>query len=250
MATHLERFGTFSSSSAWKLMTNNKAGNGFGEKGKTYIKQVSYELELGRAITKEHNAKATNYGTFLERRAFELLGLDYRLVSQERLFHKTLKHYSGAPDLIKDNTVCDVKCPFSLEVFCDKIEALQNIETYKKEFPEDYWQLISNAILLDSNDFPVKHMEAVIYVPYLKELTEIRESANNYDGDQNKIAFLNFAGDDELPYLIEGKKYKNLNVFSFEVPNEDKIALIERIKIAETLLIKPFVPVTEIAESL
>lgn len=226
------RHGTFSSSNIWKLMTNDKSGKDFGVKGKTYIKQVFHELNLGRSINPERDSRPTSWGKFVETRAFDLLGLEYRLVSDERLVHPEYDFWTGAPDLLKrEDTVCDVKCPVSLEVFCDKIAALKNIDTYRNEFPEDYWQLVSNAILSGR-----KFAEAVIYVPYLHELKEIREAASNYSGNQNKIAWIGWAEDEELPYVIEGGKYKNLNIVRFEVSEEDKEALTKRVKLAGSII--------------
>lgn len=233
-----ERHGTFSSSNMGKLMGNSKKAGELSASAKKYIKQVNHERKLGRAINPERETRPTSWGKFIERRVFELLGLEYRLVSKDRLFHPEIDFWSGAPDLIKDETVADVKAPVSLEVFCDKIDALQSIETYKEEFPIDYWQHVSNAVLLEKNGIPVKYFEAIIYVPFKSELEEIKEMARNYDGDQNSIAWINWATDDELPYLIEGGYYKNLNIIRFEVPKSDKLFLTERVLEAGNFLIQ------------
>lgn len=234
-----QRYGTFSSSQGHKLMSNGRAKDTLGAPCLKYIKQVGMEQRLGRSINKEHNAKPTSYGTFLENRVFDLLPLEYKLVSQERLFHPTIDNWSGAPDLIKgEDTLGDCKCPYSLETFCDKIDALQNIDVYKEEFPEDYWQHISNSALLIANGYPITHFEAVIYCPYLSEWEAIKESLNSYSGDLNSIAWLNWATPDELPYLIEGGEYKNLNVFRFELNMTDVILFTERILMANRLLPK------------
>lgn len=223
-----ERYGTFSSSNMWKLMTNNKSKTDFGTQGVKYIKQVKHETNLGRAVNSERDSRPTSWGKFVETRVFELLGLEYRLVSEDRLVHPEFPFWTGAPDLLKhEDTVADVKCPVSLEVFCDKLEALKDIDKYKDEFPEDYWQLISNSILTGA-----RFAEAIIYVPYKHELPLIREAASNFSGNQNKIAWIGWAEDEELPYLIEGGKYKSLNVVRFEVPEADKEALTSRIKLA------------------
>lgn len=218
-------------------MTNNKAGDGFGVPALKYIKQVRYERNLGRAINPERDSRPTSWGKFVETRAFDLLPLEYTLTSKKRLYHPSLP-MSGMPDVVKYHTVSDVKCPYSLEVFCDKLEALKDIEVYKKEFPEDYWQNISNAVLLEVNGFPIKYMEAIIYVPYESELQAIKEMASNYKGDQNEIAWIFFADNESLPYLLDGGKYKNLNVIRFEVPEGDKIAFIKRVELANTELRK------------
>lgn len=221
----MNRQATFSSSQIWKLMTSDKKG-GFGAPAKKYIKQVKYEMLLGRSINTEATAKATSWGILLESRVFELLGLEYQLVSRERLVNPAIAQHTGMPDIITDTKVGDIKCPFSLEVFCDKLEALKSIDTYREEFPEDYWQLVSNAILTNK-----RIIEPIIYVPYQSELAEIREQA-----EANKLNWISYATDYELPYLIDGGNFKNINLFQFEVPDSDIVALTERINQAVQLL--------------
>lgn len=236
-----ERHSTFSSSSIWKLMTNDKKGTGFGAPGLKYIKQVRQEIALGRAINKEVSSKPLSWGKYIEERSFNKLSMDYVLISNKRLFHPEIPHFSGMPDLVKPDTVGDHKCPFSLEVFCDKIEVLESgdWELYKKEFPEDAWQLVSNAILLEVNGLgPITRGEAIIYVPLKSELQEIREGTAlvNDPTLQKQLVWLQYADDNELPYLIDGGKYKNLNIFNFEIPEQDKEFLINRVKSAVAML--------------
>lgn len=155
------------------------------------------------------------------------LEVDDQRPKRERFWCSRIKIYPAGP------------APFSLEVFCDKIEALQNIEVYKKEYPEDFYQHISNAILLEANGTKITHFEAVIYCPYQSELESIRELARNWDDEnQNQFAFVNWSGDNELPYLPNDcKAYKNLNIIRFEISEADKQALTERV-IAAGLLLK------------
>ena len=54
--------------------------------------------------------------------------------------------------------------------------------------------------------------------------------------DQNKLAWIGFAMAEDLPHLIEGRHYKNLYKFVFEVPSEDKAALTETVKAASISL--------------
>jgi hypothetical protein len=42
--------------------------------------------------------------------------------------------------------------------------------------------------------------------------------------------FLGSATNEEIPYLIPGEEFKDLNIFKFEVPTEDKDLLTETIK--------------------
>jgi len=46
----------------------------------------------------------------------------------------------------------------------------------------------------------------------------------------NDVAWINWAEDEELPYLIEWNYYKNLYKMSWEVSAEDKVLLTERVK--------------------
>ena len=78
----------------------------------------------------------------------------------------------------------------------------------------------------------------LVHIPYKDELTKIREAADNYNGNQNQIAFLNWAEDSELPYIERGKYYQDINEFTFEVPQADKYFLIERLTEATKLLTK------------
>lgn len=226
----MTRTANFSSSEIWKLMTKDRKGTGFGAPALTYIDEKRIERRLNRPLKTESNAKETNWGTFIERRVFDMLSIVYDLKSDVRYKHPTIDNWTGSPDLITETAVCDIKCPYTLKSFCTMVDSL-NANTFKDDKPEYYWQLVSNAILTDKN-----YAEIIIYVPYQQELSEIREAANLYDGDQNKVAFLNWATDDELPYLIEGGFYKNINTFTFKVPDEDKKELTAAVERANILL--------------
>ena len=100
-----------------------------------------------------------------------------------------------------------------------------------------YWQIVSNSILLNC-----KYGELIIFVPYRSQLEEIRELTQNYSGDQNPIAWINFAGDKSLPYLPDDGYYTNINIIRFEIPQSDKDSLTERVKEAGKLLIPTLTP--------
>lgn len=224
------REGNFSSSQVWKLMKNGKAKGSFGAPFYTYIAEKKMERRLGRAINSETTAKSTSWGNFIEGIAFNKLGLEYKLESKVRYKHDDYP-LTGAPDLITENVVGDIKCPWTMKSFCELVDSFESLEAFKKHAEPYYWQLVSNSILTGLNK-----AEIIAYVPYKEDLDEIREAANNFDGDQNKVAFINWATDDELPYLIKGKYYKDVNIFQFTVPEEDKHNLIERVKAATELL--------------
>jgi hypothetical protein len=226
------RTGAFTSSSIYLLMTNNKTKDGFGVPAITYIKGKQRELLLGRNLQKERSSRPTSYGKLVESRVFNLLGTEYTLRSDERDIHPEIERWTGAADMVTTDKVCDIKCPFSLNVYCDKADIMiaNDVEALKKEFPENYWQLVSNSILTGK---PIA--ELIIYCPYIRELNEIKETQHEYDGNLNDIAWINWAADEELPYLIEGNYYKNLYKMEWEVSAEDKALLTERVKMAIAL---------------
>lgn len=231
------RFGTASSSNWGKLMTVDKSGKGWGKPAQKYIKQIQYEIQLKRALNPERDSRPTSWGKFVEKVAFDLLPTSYILISQERLFHPKYPFWSGMPDLKKTFVTGDVKCPFSLEVFMDKCTSLDNVDDYKAQYPDDYYQHISNAILLRENGHPVTHFEAIIYCPYRTELANIRDLAFNADIDiQRSCQWIYYAEDNELPYLLEDSGLKNLNIFSFPIPEEDVELMISKAELLKPLI--------------
>lgn len=220
------RVGNFSSSSIYLLMSEGKVKGTFGKPALTYIHAKSRERLLGRPLQKERSSRPTSWGKFVESRVFNLLGTEYILQSDLRYTHPEIERWTGAPDMLTTDKVCDIKAPFSLNVYCDKADIMlkNDVEGLKKDFPENFWQLVSNSILTGK---PIA--ELVIYCPYIRELLEIKEDLPNYEGNMNDVAWINWAEDEELPYLIEGNYYKNLYKMEWEVSREDKEALTERI---------------------
>ena len=236
------RNGRFTSSGISALMSSGKAKGTFGKPFYTYVEEKYFETKLLRRLDNESNAKPTSWGKLVERHAFDQLGTEYNLVSQETIVHPSIELWAGSPDLVKydtGKTVCDIKCPMTLKSFCTfyECETIEEVRDKHKDGEDYYWQLVSNSILLNT-----KYAELIIYVPYYYELVQIRELANNYDGDQNKVAWINWAGDDDLPYIPEESEYKNLKVIRFEVPESDKKALTERVNAAISEIQKMLLP--------
>ncbi len=242
MSATNNRFGTFSSSANWKLLTKARNQKDFGAPALTYVKQVNWERKLGRPLNNEQDAKSTTWGKLVEKRAFDVItDLDYKLVSNVRLFHPSIDGWSGMPDILTGTiqeeqivwngkkVVADLKSPWTLGSFCKQIEAAkEGWAVYKEECPEYYWQLLSNAILTGAQE-----IEASIYVPYKHELEEIRQMAiakSDADASETgkpcyKYNFIITGEEDELPCLIEGREYKNLNVFRFPLIEADVVEL-------------------------
>lgn len=242
------RIGNFTSSEIVALTTKDRTGKGFGKPALTYIEEKNIERRLGRSIDSEAVARALSWGKLNERRVHDLLGIDYKLCSTETIDHPSIPFWKGSPDFIRyfedpaDNTVVDAKCPLTLKAFCHIVDAWQanGLEGFwevvsgsNKVGEQYYWQLVSNAILTGCD-----YAELIVYVPYQSELDAIRDMAMQWDEpDQHNYKWIAYAADDEMPYLIEGGYYKNINKFRFRVPDEDKALLTDLVLQAGELLI-------------
>jgi hypothetical protein len=237
------RVGNFTSSKAVALVKSEKTKA-------TYIEECNFERRLGRSIESESNARPLTWGKMVEKRVFELLGLEYQLVNEETIVHPDFDCWAGTPDAIKKDegkTVCDIKSPMTLKSFCQLVEPLydpafesasgvQCIDFIRKTHQDGekyYWQLISNAILTGS-----KFAELIVYVPYKSELEAIQQMAAPSQDVPKGWNWIYYANHDELPYLPDGGWYRNINVIRFPVPAVDKIALHEAI-VESSKLLKP-----------
>lgn len=234
MVENQNRVVNFTSSQIWKLMTNGKAANTIGAPGRTYIEEKKIEMRMGRSIHIESYSRSMAWGNFLEARVFDLLEFGYELTSDKTDLHPTISGWSGSKDLIVPaKKIADIKCyePKNFAQLTDVIIA-GDLEKFKEEFPQEYWQLVSNAII---NQVPVA--ETITYMPYFSELEILRDMAENYDGeDQWKYRFIAESPSAALAYLPDGGYYKNLNRFEFTVPQADIDALTARVMMAKGLL--------------
>ena len=231
------RVGNFSSSEIHRLMSKGRGAwslENVGAPYKSYIKEKVRENRLGRSLTQRTNSRITTWGLFVEKLVFDKIGLDYKLESKTRFVHPDIPRWTGMPDVIKrdGSKVGDIKCPWTLTSFCDMADAMsEGWESLKEVKPEYYWQLVSSAVLTGA-----KEAELIVYVPYKSELEEIKEAANTHSWDgslsENDVAFINYATDEELPYLKESGAYPNICTLSFEVSDEDKELLTSRVKMA------------------
>lgn len=76
------RFGRFTSSEVYKLMSSGKAKGSFGKPALTYIEEKNMERRLGRGLNVEQNARPMTWGSLLEGYVFDKLGMEYRLCSK------------------------------------------------------------------------------------------------------------------------------------------------------------------------
>lgn len=235
---HALRHARFTSSQIGHLMTYDKSGKGFGAPAKKYIKQKQMESRLERSIKNEFSSNETSWGNLIETRVFNLLGLEYKMCSKETIQHPTVATWAGSPDAIKydeGGTVVDFKCPFSMESFCDLVDAkdMTDLRDIHQQGDIYYYQLVSNAILTNS-----KYAELIIYTPYRSELSAIRDMvALMEDEEQRKYKWITWADDYALPWIPDNGHYANINIKRFEVPVADKVALYNRVVEASKLLI-------------
>lgn len=232
------RDGNFTSSEIVNLLSVDKTGKGFGKPALTYIEEKNMERRLGVSLDSESNARPIIWGRTLEYRVFELLGLEYELISDISLRHPDIPFWVGSPDGKTKDAANDIKCPFTRKSFCQLVQplydgltgmdAMNKIRETHKEGETYYQQIVSNAILLDK-----PFGELIVYMPYKSELKEIKEQAEG----NSKAYFIWSSDEEELPYLPDGGYYQNLNFVRFEIPQEEKDFLTSKVIEAGKLLV-------------
>lgn len=121
-------------SSLGKIMTSPRTkGEVLSQTAKTYIEELVKENELG--IKKEFSSRYTDKGIQQEDIAIEMasrvLNLPFALKNTEYFENEFIK---GTPDLILEDEIIDIKCPFSGSTF----------PWFETELPNKdyYWQMI------------------------------------------------------------------------------------------------------------
>lgn len=217
-----EKVGKFSSSKISNLIPLAKKKDSiFSNSGLTYIRSIVIE-NIKKKSKPEIDALPLIWGKSIEQFCFEQLGLEYVLESKKVIHHPTIKKWCGTPDGFKKDVVYDIKCPWTLESFFDLI-LCDTIEKLKEEYPEYYWQLVSNACLGNTDK-----AELIIFCPKEKQLSELMD----YLPENSKLLFY----EDSFPLLPDD--IKNLFIFDYIIPESDKIFLEKRIKEAIKELFK------------
>lgn len=225
-----------------------------GEAAVTYIHQCNMERRLGRSLDGDLDSKPTNWGKFVEPLLFSLLDGNYTYNSSETLVHPQHDYWVGTPDGFKISeikTVVDAKCPYTLESFCNLVDPLYNglngmeamnalMFGYKdknglfhkahKDGKKYYYQILSNACIDDCT-----HGELIVYCPYESELSVIQAAA--VESGNPSAYFIANGSQKSLPYLKDDGFYQNINIISFEIPENDKNSLTETVKKAAAYLI-------------
>ena len=206
-----------------------------------YVQEKIWERKAGRSINTEVSARPLNWGKLVEKRAFEVLGIEYQLCSNITLEHHEYGDiWSGSPDArkydeVNGDTVIDLKCPITLKSFFQfaSCNSITEAREKHKECEKYYWQLVSNACITGA-----KYAELIVYCPYRSELPIIRDMAANMEEKPWLYRPFYEADDNELPWVEDNGNFKNLYVFRFEVPEADKKLLTEKVKAAGLMLPK------------
>lgn len=233
------RIGNFTSSEIVALTTSGKEKGSLGKPALTYIAECNMERRLMRSLTTESNARPLVWGKFMESRVFDLLGMEYTFTSKSTKYHPDFDCWGGSADGTTTDTVYDIKCPITLKSFCEfaDCKTIGNVRDLHKDGEKYYWQLVSNSII-ENKEFA----ELIFYVPYKSEIPEIKQEVNDYIGDLslNSLAWINFAEENELPYLPDNGYYKNITKMRFKVSESDKEFLTDRVKRASKLLVEHY----------
>lgn len=230
------RTGRFTSSQIYKLcLLPKSAKNIFAAPGLTYIQEKRLEGKLGRQIDLDVYSRAMAWGNLMEKIVWMNYFDNYTLISNDYRFHPDLGDYwSGIPDMEFPGEIAEIKC-YQMKKFAQYSDCLmsKNIEQLRNDFPQEYWQIVSNAII---NDVPKG--TAISYMPYRDELKDIIDAVENSglleQFEFNPWEFRWMVEEDlsNLCWIDKGGYFQNVTSFTFEVPKSDKEFLTERVKLA------------------
>lgn len=245
------RIGNITSSPIVALTTNGKTKGSFGKPFYALVAECNMERRLGRSIESEENARNLSWGKLGEKYVGdnpELLGLEYSMNLSETTQHPKIPYWAGSDDATKVDTVCDIKCPRTMKSFCQLVDpyledgkvvykalTIEAVRANHKDGDKYYWQIVSNACIHNK-----QFGELIVFCPYQSELPALKELASNWENPEEQYKFYwvaSAASDEEIPYLIDGGFYKNINVIRFEIPQADKDFLTERVIAAGKLLV-------------
>lgn len=238
MIEQKKRVGNFTSSQIYRLCASDKSGKPTAA-FYTYVKEKMFERKLGRSLEVGAYSQSMAWGKFLEKRVNDNLPLEYTLISKTTYTHPKYNFWSGSPDfIVQGKKVSELKC-FEPKNFASYVSALltKDTEIIKAEHPKEYWQIVSNAIIQN-----VPKGEAIVYMPYASEMEEIRSLAEDVDYLQKvglmpwEVRFITEKSDYQMAVLPDDSVFSNLNIFEFEIPQEDIIFLTKRVLMAQELL--------------
>jgi hypothetical protein len=222
-----QRSARYTSSKIFNLTKRDRAGQNWGAPAKTYIHEKQLEQKMGRTLDTDAYSQSMAWGILMEVIVFQLLGDEYQLCSKTTTLHPDSylgKYWSGSPDLIVPKIkVSEIKCyqPKKFAMYNDCL-LQQDVDLFKKEFPQEYWQIVSNCIIQKCSIG-----EAISYMPRKTELEKIRkliEETNILEAhnlDPWMFRFITEKPIGKLAWIHDDGFYNNITKFEFTVPNED-----------------------------
>ena len=204
---------------------------------KTYIEEKKYESQLGVSCNEDAGSRASNWGTMMQYYVAEkYLPKGFKWHDKTEV-HPTIKLWSGTADIISDDAAGDVKCFYRKKfaqvanciVECEEIRKLSHFDRpeidyapLKKNHPEIYWQITSNAAILNKSKGLL-----IIFLPYESELEDVKAFAYNSElPDEWKYRFIYESHKSALPYQSDDSVFSNVIYFEWDIDSED-VKLIE-----------------------
>lgn len=228
MLDNKKRAGRYTSSEIYRLM-------GTPAVRKTYITEKQMEVRLGKSLSAEFWSKATSWGKLMEVLAFNAISMEWNICSKETLLHPELgQFWSGTPDLKAEGKVAEVK-GYEYKIFCQLTDVImaKDLPALKKlNKGKEYWQIVSNAVILG-----VTKGAAVSFMPFEKDFEMIKVFLGQLDGTKphelelhDECGWVMFKKPADVCLLPNDGYYNDLNVFEFDIPEEDIKILTERVK--------------------
>lgn len=237
MINVVERIGRFTSSNIYRLLGSDAVI-------KTYILEKKAERSLGRSVDLGATSQPLIWGKVAEYYCHKFhLGLEYSLISKQTVTHPKIKFWSGSPDAEKKETACEIKCYEPKKFYLFSIALLQlkegliTLDAFKKDFKEEYYQVVSNAILLNK-----PKAELIAYTPTEEQLIQIRQEIEETNVlevlgiELWQGRFIYEKNIYNLSYIPTGIDYPNFVSYEFVIPADDIILLTKAVLNAEKLL--------------
>jgi hypothetical protein len=198
----------------------------------TYAEEIASESYIGRTSKTEVKTRPMLWGSLMEVVLFNKLGMGWTMEHKNTILHKKYGHiWSGTPDLVAEEICAEAKCyepkKFGLLSLC---LSKKKIELVKSKFKEEYWQVVSNAVLTGK-----KKAMIIAFMPKRKELEEIIKKIEDTDFlEDNGLKptdyyFMSKENIESLPYLPDDSPIDSINSFVFDVPEEDIVFMTKRI---------------------
>ena len=228
------RNGMFSSSNIAALMKNGRGKDSYGVPFYSLVKEKRRERRAGQSMGNDARHTPADWGNMCESIAHEHLPLDYQLVSNDgRLYHELLP-WCGVPDGFKDeDTVTDIKCPFTLTSFFNILEAVEGLEpdgiaaALLEACEEYFWQLISNAILSNRSK-----CELILFMPKKSMIEDIQQVSKDSD-----LYWFHMKNVNEMPWTADDSDIPVITIIKFDATDELKKQLTDRVEAASELLL-------------